>query len=405
MRILFLAQVLPYPLDAGPKTRAYYVLRYLAQHHRVTLLAFTRPTDPPAAMAHLARFCEEVQGVPMRRSTLRNVRDLARSLLGRWPFMVRRDWIPEMVRQVDRQVQSGEYDAVHADQLWMAPYALRGQAISQRIHGKSLRTVLDQHNAVFQIPMRLAHHQPNPLLRGLLHLEATKLQRFERQVCGQFDRVVWVTREDRDALVERTGYPGSGDPVIPICVEPEEGALRDHVERPFRVTFLGGMHWPPNAEGIQWFADRVWPELHQAFPQVRLTVIGKEPPARLRAQAQDPERRIEVLGYVEDPTPYLAETAVFIVPLHAGGGMRVKILDAWRWKLPVVSTSIGAEGIDVRPGENILLGDSPQAFSRHVRALLADPGRARAMVEEAHATLRRAYHWRRRYRAWDIVYS
>lgn len=402
MDILFLTQVLPYPLDAGPKTRAYYVLRYLAQSHKVTLLSFTRATDSAEAVEHLRSFCHAVYTVPMVRSTRRDVMLLLRSLVDPRPFLILRDWRPEFAARLGALLQANAYDAIHADQLWMAAYALWARDAHRGPH--EIHTILDQHNAVFQIPRRLAHHESNPLKRLVLLLEERKLLRFESEACHRFDRVVWVTEEDRAALAARTPYQGASDGLIPICVDPDATAPVERVAQPWRVTFVGGLHWPPNAEGMVWFARNVWPRVRQLHPDAVLTVIGKDPPAELERLAAQAGSSMDVTGYVADLTPYLRETAAFIVPLRAGGGMRVKILDGWQWGLPIVSTTIGAEGIHVRDGVNLLLADEADLFAERVAALLDDPELAQRIVVAGHATLREEYNWRTRYTDWDEVY-
>ncbi len=371
MKILFLTQVLPYPLDAGPKVRAYHVLRYLVRRHQVTLVSFVRPGDPPAALARLRELCGTVHTVPMVRSPRRDLFHLARSLAGSIPFLIARDWVPAMAQTLDRVVQAeGPFDAVHADQLWMAPYALRvaGQA---RPLG-SICVVLDQHNAVFLIPGRMAASEGNPLKRLLMALEARKLARYEAEVCARFDRVVWVTEDDRRAVQDQAARFGlqqavaaADGGVIPICVDPEEEPPIPRGPAPRRVTFLGGLHYPPNAQGVLWFAREVFPQVLTQVPDAVLTVMGKQPPAAL-ARLGLPSGSLELTGYVDDPRPYLADTAAFIVPLLAGGGMRVKILDAWSWGLPVVSTTVGAEGIQLQAGEQILIADKPTDFDHAV---------------------------------------
>jgi glycosyltransferase involved in cell wall biosynthesis len=128
-------------------------------------------------------------------------------------------------------------------------------------------------------------------------------------------------------------------------------------------------------------------------------VIGKSPPPGLEGAG------VEVTGYVADLAPYLAETAAFIVPLHAGGGMRVKILDAWNWGLPVVSTTIGAEGISTRHGDNILIADTPETFAEGVLRVLRDEKLSRQLAHNGRRTIEEAYDWRFVYSAWDEVYG
>jgi glycosyltransferase involved in cell wall biosynthesis len=243
----------------------------------------------------------------------------------------------------------------------------------------------------------------------MLALEARKLTRYELRACQQFDHVGWVTHEDRAVVRSQAStllpqlVDGQQSSVIPICVQPDEQSVIRRQPGARRVTFLGGLHWPPNAEGVLWLARDVWPLVRREVPHAVLTVIGKSPPPALAAIG---ERRadIEITGYVDDPTPYLAETAAFVVPLHAGGGMRVKILDAWSRGLPAVTTRVGAEGLRVQDGENALLADAAAAFARAVVRVLTDDGVATRLMIGGRRTVEAHYDWRREYRAWDRIY-
>lgn len=417
MRVLFLTQVLPYPLDAGPKVRAYYTLRHLAQRYSVSLLTFVRPSDPPGAVEHLRSMCETVETINIRRGRTRDAWHLARSLVGGTPFLIERDRNAEMIQAIHARFSSahasearsgGEagFDVVHADQLWMAPYGL----LAAKAAGGSRRPalVLDQHNAVFQVPGRLARHEVNPLKRALLTREAHKMASFEARICQDFDQVVWVTDEDRVALASATGSRPESinerSTVIPICVNPSEQPVVTHGSEVRRVTFLGGLHWPPNAEGARWFVRDIWPHVRVQAPEAVLTIIGKDPPRAL-ARLGSGSAGVEITGFVPDPTVLLSETAAFIVPLQAGGGMRVKILDAWCRGLPVISTSLGAEGLLARDGENLLLADTPELFARAVVRVLREPTLAARLAEGGRRTVEANYDWRRVYPAWDDVYE
>jgi glycosyltransferase involved in cell wall biosynthesis len=265
------------------------------------------------------------------------------------------------------------------------------------------------------IPRRLAEDSANPLRRALLELESRKLARYELETCRQFDRVVWVTEEDRAAVyagqpnpasfsMSDNGRHHSHDLVIPICVDPEDKPAIERRAGTRRVTFLGGLHWPPNAEGVTWFVREVWPLVERHSPDAKLTLIGRDPPQEL-VELDRISDSIEVLGYVDDPERYLKETAVFIVPLLAGGGMRVKIIDAWSWGLPVVSTTIGAEGIGYQHGKDILIADTPDAFAEAVSQLINEPEVANTLGAAGRRTVVTRYDWRTIYRAWDQLYA
>ena len=407
MKILFLTQVLPYPLDAGPKVRAYYVLRYLAQQHALTLVSFVRATDTTAALDHLRQFCTDLHTATMPRGKLRDGYQLLRSLVNGEPFIIARDWNHPMATLLKQVIkEEGPFDAIHADQLWMAPYAQLASEWQQQSHGQRPKLVLDQHNAVFMIPERLAGDGANQLKRLLLKLEAHKMARYEVAACRNFDAVTWVTAEDYQAVSREAAHQGAHVPnsgVIPICGDVAAAAPICRLGTARRITFVGGLHYPPNAQGICWFAREIFGQILAQAPETVLTVIGKDPPQQLQ-QLGLPPANLDVVGFVEQVEPYLAETAVYIVPLLAGGGMRVKIIDGWRWGMPIVSTTIGAEGIAVMDGVNMQIADTPTAFAQATIALLQDPHKATALAHAGRQWLENHYDWQTVYRRWDQIY-
>ena len=364
MKILFLTQVLPFPLDAGPKVRAYYVLRYLAQRHDVTLLSFVRATDTPAALAHLRSLCTDVITVPITRSRIKDAGFLLKSLALQRPFIIERDASAAMQARLDAlAAASPPFAAVHADQLWMAPYALR----FQRAAGRPL-AVMDQHNAVYMILRRLAEAERNPVKRALMQLEAHKLAAFEVETCRAFDHVTWVTQEDFAAVQAQApavSPPIPNDGVLPICGDPEATPVIPRTPASRRVTFLGGLHYPPNAQGVLWFAREMFPQVLAQVPDAVLTVIGKQPPSEVHNLGIPPSN-LEVTGYVADATPYLAETAAFIVPL---------------------------------------LADAPADFAQAVIDLLHDPALNAHIAAGGRRTVLERYNWRTVYRRWDAIYA
>lgn len=427
-RLLYLCQLMPYPLDTGPKVRAYYVLRHLARKHQVTLLAFTRPDDPPEAAVHLREFCAEVHTVPIHRSLLRDAAVLARSLITARPFIIQRDHVAAMAHKVDQLLSTGRFDAVHADQLWMAQYALRS---------RDLPRILDEHNACYLIFRRLAEGEQNPLKRALLEREGRALARYEASTCCQFDYTVTVTEQDQRALkkeiakvqqkgldeqpaIRRTQAAARSTQlsVIPICIDPRSTPLIEPSPQVRDVLHLGTMFFLPNVEGVLWFTREVWPQVAAQVPEATFTIVGKNPPLAIQrlaspASAAQPinsanshvEQAIRITGYVADPAAYVRKAGAFIVPLHSGGGMRVKILNAWCWGLPIVSTSLGAEGIACRDGENILLADDAPSFAQAVVRVLRDSELARQLRENGRRWVEEYYDWNKVYSAWDQIYS
>jgi len=393
MRILFLTQVLPYPLDAGPRLRAYYVLRHLALHHEVLLISFTRADDAPDAVAHLRQFCAGVYTTPMLRALRHDVRAVIAALVQHGPVIIARDRSTTMHKLIASvMAEHAPIDAVHADQTSMVQYALfaAGQVAPRP------RLVLDAHNALHQVIYRLAAQTRNPLRWRLLAWEAGRLEAYERRTYAQFDAVIFVTAIDR----ARFALPAAR--VIPICVEPA-APIAPAASAPPQVLFVGTLFWPPNAEGVSWFIREVWPLVRSRCADARLLVVGKRPSAAL-TQLAAVTPGVEMPGYVEDLTALIARSAVFVVPLHAGGGMRVKIVDAWSWGIPVVATTIGAEGLDYVADEHLLIADNADAFAAATARLLADPTLAVRLRRAGRQRVKAAYDWRSVYPAWDTIY-
>lgn len=452
--VLFLTQVLPYPLDAGPKVRAYYMLRHLARQHDVTLVSFVRSDDRPEALAHLRGICTAVHVAPMRRSAWRNVVAGAKGLLSGLPIVIARDEMPEMAALLRRLTRAVHFDVIHADQLSMsawgllaadtpfAPFALRPSrfasfalrafrppwglrapdAPSRLRASNSPRLLLDEHNAIYLLAQRMAETESRLLRKIIMQREARAFRCYEAAMLRTYDAVLTVTEEDRCHLLalpvpdsrfqqssifnlqsSSSNLPSKITP-IPICVDPTQVAVVPRASGgPPTVLHLGTMFWPPNVTGVVWFARTVWPQVRACAPDARFVIVGKNPPADVLALTNDPS--ITVTGYVPDPTPYLAAADAFVVPLHAGGGMRVKILDAWLWGLPIVSTPIGAEGIALREGENILLAADADAFADATVRCLTDSALNARLRTAGRAWVEAQYSWQVVYHRVDEVYQ
>ncbi len=302
------------------------------------------------------------------------------------------------------------YAVIHADQLSMAGYARFAASCAHGAAGRPA-TLLDEHNAIYLLTERMAAEAKHPAARALMRREARAFARYERRMCTSFDALLTVTQEDRDrllALVEPTERARLAErmTVVPICVDPGETppVVRTGGGPP-TILHLGTMFWPPNVQGVLWFDREVLPRVRQVLPDARFVVVGKQPPPEVRALGKDP--RTDVTGYVAEVTPTLAATDVFIVPVHSGGGMRVKILDGWLWGLPIVSTEVGAEGIDTRPGEDILLapdGDA-DAFAHAVVRILTDQALNAKLRRNGRMAVEARYGWQSVYSRVDAVYA
>ena len=371
MHILFLTQILPYPPASGPKVKTWHVLRYLSgQGYKITLASFVRPEELPY-VKKVKEICAAVHTVPLHRSRVSDMRYFLRSLITGRPFLVERDDLSEMRSLVQRVVNSEQVDVIHADQLTMTQFAfplnLNG--------GKRPALVFDAHNAVWTITERMKENAPF-YLKPPLWLETKRIKHFEGMIVSDFEATLAVTEPDRRSLMEAVhAYAGNGESkfrpisVIPIAVDTRQIQPVPREVDSLNILTMGTLYYPPNADGIRWFVQEVFPLVRQKMPKVTLTIIGKNPPNDFVRMADDRESGVTVTGFVEELDPYFAKSALMVIPVRAGGGMRVRILEAFARAMPVVTTTVGLEGIQAQPGRDVLVEDSPVEFARAVMEL------------------------------------
>ena len=403
MHILFLTQIIPYPPDAGPKVKTWHVLRYLAgQGYRLTLASFVRPEEEEFVPV-LRELCQAVHTVPIKRSGLANLGYWLRSQFSRRPFLIERDDLAAMHAVVKRIVEHEQVDVIHADQLGMTtyglPYSKPGRLAKDSRGSPPPVLIFDAHNAVWTIVKRMQENTPW-YLKPIVGLEARRVKRYEGKVVREFDYTLAVTEPDRLALQEAVKSSANGavspEPhycVVPIAVDTQQLQPVSRQPGSLNIMTMGTLHYPPNADGVRWFAKEVFPLVRQRVPQATLTIVGKNPPADfLQLQEQFPGE-ITVTGYVPDLTPFMEKAAIMVVAVRAGGGMRVRILEAFARGLPVVTTTVGLEGIEARPGEEVLVADSPADFADSVTRLLKDEAlQAKLAINGRHLAERR-YDW------------
>jgi glycosyltransferase involved in cell wall biosynthesis len=382
MKVLLLTQVLPYPPDSGPKIKTLNVLKYLVQQHEVTLVSFVRG-DQSAEARELEKYCHAVHTIPIARGLLRDAWYMLLSFLRNQPFMMVRDDRAAMRQLVDRLTAETRFDIAHADQLNMAQYAAR---LSQG------RKILDAHNALWVLYKRLWQTMKPGLRKILLGRDWQMLKTYEGRICREFDAVLAVSDEDKVALAEAAGQPLKVT-VIPIAVDTDDMTKIERSPDADHILHIGTMFWPPNVDGVLWFIHEVWPLVRDSMPDAEFDVVGANPPREIMAYDQKGEG-VNVTGYVEDPTPYFRRAAVMVVPLRAGGGMRVKILNALAQGLPIVTTTIGCEGIAVEPGQHLLVADTAESFAQAVLMLINDRCLADELGRNGRELIRSVYDYR-----------
>jgi glycosyltransferase involved in cell wall biosynthesis len=404
MRILFLAQIIPYPPDAGPKVKTWHVLRYLVgKGHQVTLVAFVR-AEEEKNLEPLQNLCYAVHTVPIRRSRIADVGYMLRSFLSGVPFLIERDNLRAMREVVARLIAAEPFEIIHADQLTMVQFGLGTLAFMSR----KAKIVFDAHNATWTIVERMVQNAAWHL-KPVLKLEALRVKRYEGQLLRQVDGVLAVTDIDKKALLECVNHaPGELSAkisVIPIAVDTQQIQPIQRKPGSKAIFTLGTLHYPPNADGIRWFLQQVLPLIRQQVPDASLTIAGKNPPEDFLELARQNPGWIRVTGYVPDLKPYLEQSALVVVPVRAGGGMRVRILEAFAYGMPVVTTTVGLEGISATTDREVIVADAPADFAERVVQLLKDESLQSLLSEKGRLLAETRYDWQVVLSAMDKAYA
>jgi glycosyltransferase involved in cell wall biosynthesis len=415
MDILFLTQIIPYPLDAGPKIKTWNVLRYLSsQGHHITLASFVRKEEAPYVEA-LRQVCSDIHTIPIQRSRPADGLYWLRSQLTGRPFLIERDDLAGMRKLVQDLLAARPMDCIQADQLTMAQFALSPVSKQAGRQGKKPIRIFDAHNAVWTIADRLCRTVPW-YVRPFVRQEARRIKAYEGMLVDQFDHILAVTELDHKDLLDAWRYylldrkiSNSSHPasitVAPIAIDTRDLKPINRQPGSLEILTLGSLHYPPNADGIRWFIQEVFPLVKNSIPEVKLTIIGKKPPQDFLTLASEDPETFTVTGYVPELRPYLEKAGAVVIPVRVGSGMRVRILEALAQGLPVVTTTIGLEGINASPGRDILVGDSPEEFSKELTRLILQPELQKSLAENGRQLVERCYDWQIVLKTMDQIYS
>lgn len=387
MHLLWVKTELLHPIDKGGRIRTYHMLRALKREHRVTYLTLDNGNAAPDAAALALEYCHDLVRVPFVEAKRRSPQfwfELLANVASPLPYAIAKYQSGDVRREIQSAVRDRGIDVLVCDFLFPS------QNVPDEL---PCRTVLFQHNVEAAIWKRHADVRANPVARAYFREQWRRMERFERRECRRFDRVVAVSRADAETIERDYGVSGVSD--IPTGVDTDFFRPTGRVVTDARnLVFTGSMDWMPNEDGILWFVDEVLPRIHERMPDVTLTIVGRNPPQQIQALAAH-DARLRVTGSVPDVRPYLEGAAVFVVPLRVGGGTRLKIFEALAMERPLVSTTIGAEGLPVENGAHVVIADGAGPFADAVLGLLSEPRQATALARRGAAHVRSQFGWDR----------
>ena len=384
MRVLWLSHLIPYPPKGGVLQRSYHLLKEVAKHHDVDLLAFHQPNlmgplvssldeGIKEAQQVLNGFCKKVEFVEISSQQVRfgNYFLALKSLFTQDPYNI--NWLksPEYTKVLRELLQSSDYDLVHFDTISLVPYF--------NLVGK-IPTVLDHHNIESHMLIRRAENESNVLKKWYFRQEGLRLETFEKQFCPQFSLNITCSEIDKQRL--RGIAPASWVEEVPNGVDVNYFKPDRSVEQGKNLIFIGTLNWYPNIEAVRFLAHELWPSLKKEVPGISIDIIGAEPPEDIvRLSETDSDFRVH--GFVDDILPFMNKAAIYVCPIMDGGGTKLKVLDALSMEKALVAHEIACEGIRVQNEKNVIFAQSVDDYIDAIKLLIENKQLRQKMGEEA----------------------
>lgn len=381
MHILNLLPYSPCPPHFGGALRIFHLLREMVRLHDVTVVMYGTPAEGELVREafggrlkglHTVEKPPKLTGLHKRLTQIRSlVQDTSATTTGFYS--------DAMQESIDRAVSGASFDLVQFETHHTGLY---------RIDCPGVPRIIDVQNVEFDNVRRMSRASRSPLRRAFYAREYRKLHKEETDVFGTQDAILVTSARDK-SLID-TEFPRIPKFIVPNGVDtsyfhPRSGPPESHT-----LVFTGAMNYFPNSDGMMYFLREVFPLIQKEVPDARVCVVGGGPPKHLAAMASE---AVEVTGFVEDVRPYVDRASICIVPLRMGGGTRLKVLEAMAMEKPVVTTSVGCEGIHVVDRESALIADNPELFAASAVELMRDHDLYRRLVENGGELVREFYEW------------
>jgi polysaccharide biosynthesis protein PslH len=384
VRVLWVKAGKLLPVDTGGKIRSYNLLRFLGKEHEVTLLSYyggRRDPDYEASLLKEIPGSETIYTAAPDSNAILGGIDYLYRLPGRAPYAVSKFTHPAVQAKVASWLSSGRFEVAVCDFL----------SASRNFPARLLTPcALFQHNVESSLWQRMAAVESNPVKKLSFAIESAKMTRYERATLKRFQHVIAVSEHDRQQMLKM--HPDCRITVVPTGVDTQKFKVAPASSTfPPRVVFTGSMDWEPNIDAVDYFCSQIWPAIRKEFPDAIFQIVGRNPFPKVQRLASE---SVQVTGTVPSVAEYLEKASVVVVPLRIGGGTRLKIFEAMATGKALVSTSIGAEGLEVQSGRDLLLADDASSFADAIILLLRDAA-IRRRLELAAAQLAAQYDWSR----------
>lgn len=377
MKILFVATALPFPANIGQRVRNYSLVRAIrAEGHEIAILAFGDQQEVVSARSGLGDLCTDVEvtGSVARPGYMGRLNALFSEL----PYGAWRMRSPEMRYAVKERLAIGDFDLILCDDVYV---------LGNLPAPLPLPLILNKHTIVAEEVQRFVERQCNPLVSAYGWSEYRRVRQLERKAGSTVDAVWSCSERDRQSILRDN--PGVPVAVVPNAVDVTEYPATSSDDGK-TIIYVGAMDWLPNRDAVEFFVSDIFPELRRLIPDARFVVAGRQPPANFRERFERAPG-VRFTGTLPDLRPEIAQAAICAVPLRIGSGTRLKIIEAAAMSKPVVSTTIGAEGLTLRNGQEIVIADEPKQFALELAALLSNRPRRLEIGQAARSHINTQY--------------
>lgn len=373
MKILYICPYLPLLNVNAGRTRMFELIKRLSFKNEVSIVSFISSGEE--------RFLEGLKKICREIDVIRKDYPWRPDWLSTLPGMIGEYYYQPMKSLVREKLEKARFDIVHCEYLIMAQYAPEGRDVIK---------FLTEHEVHFLVQLRDLKVQKGLWDRIKILSSVAKKMLYEINACGKFDKVITMT--DKEASILGSWLPGGKAISLPMGVDHRAFIPQNfEVEEDIDIIFTGFFGHYPNVDAVMYFYSHIFPLVREKMSGVKFTIVGSEPPDSILSLRRD--KNIIVTGYVDDVRPYLSRSKVFIMPLRLGRGMRGKLFEAWGMGKPVVSTSVGCEGVDVSNGRNILIADEPEVFAEKLVSLIRDEQKRRDIGMNGRKAVEEQYNW------------
>ena len=386
LRVAIVDEEFPFPMNSGKRIRTLNLVQRLAKSHKVVYIAHQNADDAELveALKYMNEMDIETIQIPRKiqpKAGLPFYGKLGANLLSSLPYSVSSHTSHAMRKEIERLDASGEIDLWHCE--W-TPYAeLFRDLTSQPL-------VIAAHNIESLIWQRYTESETNPIKRWYIQKQWKKFEVFERWAFSRATRTIVVSQPD--GTLAREQFGATNIDVVENGVDVQKYKTFQQERNPKEMIFLGSLDWRPNLDGLTLFLKEVMPELSRQEPEILFSIVGRKPPEWLIQRAKS-DPHIQLYADVPDVVPYLSRAGFMVVPLRIGGGSRLKIIEAAANGLPVVSTRIGAEGLEFKPTKDYFASESIEALTTSILEVLTNPKQATEAAQRARQLAEEKYDW------------